>query len=472
MERKISDRFLEWKNNHVKTALVVSGARQVGKTYSIREFAEKNYRASLYINFEDDPGKCSLFGNGTSADILYERLSYDFDITDFDGCALILDEIQLCPLAVSALKPLAIDGRCDIIASGSLLGNTNYDGIITPMGYTDTIIMEPMDFEEFLWALGISRKQTERIGDHIRNKVPLDDYILKKLNDLFKRYIVVGGMPDAVRTYAETQNYAQASQVHARIYDKMCDDAKKYALFKKDKMRIQECLDSIPRQLSNEKKTFNYSDILMRRGYGKREYGSALLWLKNAGIIDFCFNLEEPVEPLRIKSRSDSFRVYMKDTGILTYMLGPGIAAGIVDGDFYVNNGAIMENVIAESLVKKGFDIFFYLREKRKNPDGTVRTDGMELDFVINLNGDVTAIEVKSGNKRQSKSLNRAISGEYKINRAIKLAEGNIMTDQFGVEHYPLFAVSFMDDASPPDLGPMDYLDDLSDALDRDVPPS
>ena len=472
MERKISDRFLEWKNNHVKTALVVSGARQVGKTYSIREFAEKNYRASLYINFEDDPEKCSLFGNGTSADILYERLSYDFDITDFDGCALILDEIQLCPLAVSALKPLAIDGRCDIIASGSLLGNTNYDGIITPMGYTDTIIMEPMDFEEFLWALGISRKQTERIGDHIRNKVPLDDYILRKLTDLFKRYIVVGGMPDAVRTYAETQNYAQTSQVHARIYEKMCDDAKKYALFKKDKMRIQECLDSIPRQLSNEKKTFNYSDILMKRGYGKREYGSALLWLKNAGIIDFCFNLEEPVEPLRIKSRSDSFRVYMKDTGILTYMLGPGIAAGIVDGDFYVNNGAIMENVIAESLVKKGFDIFFYLREKRKNPDGTVRTDGMELDFVINLNGDVTAIEVKSGNKRQSKSLNRAISGEYKINRAIKLAEGNIMTDQFGVEHYPLFAVSFMDDASPPDLGPMDYLDDLSDALDRDVPPS
>ena len=468
MERKVSSKLMDWKNSHRGTALVVSGARQVGKTYSIQEFVRENYERHIYINFEDEPDKRSLFEDGTSADILYERLSYEFDIQDFDGIAIVLDEIQLCPQAVSSLKPLAKDGRCDVIASGSLLGNTYHEGIVSPMGYTKTIVMEPMDFEEFLWAMGLSKKQTETVGDHVRNGIPIDGYILKKLTDLFRRYIVIGGMPRAVKTYADTRNYSAVSEVHRDIYSRMCDDAKKYALRRSDKLKIQECLDSVPRQLSNDKKVFSYSGIAMKRGFGRREYGSSLLWLENAGIVDVCHNLEEPAEPLGIKSRNDSFRVYMKDTGILIHMLGPSVASGIVDGNFYINNGAVMENAIAEALIRKGYDIYFFLKDKRRNPDGTVQKEGMELDFVTNLNGEVTAIEVKSGGKKQSKSLNRAVSGAYRIDRAIKLADSNIMTDQLGVEHLPLFAISFIDEAKTIDLGPVDYLDDLSEALDRD----
>lgn len=468
MRRKITDRLLEWKRGHGAKALMISGARQVGKTYSITEFVRENYRNSVYINFEDQPEMKALFENGTSADVFYERLSYSFDF-DIEDCAIVLDEIQLCSSAMSALKPLAIDGRCDVIASGPLLGTVTDTNVLSPMGYTETIVMEPMDFEEFLWAMGLTRSQTESIGRHIVERTPMDDFVMKRLTDLFRRYMVVGGMPSAVRTYAEEDNYALVSEVHREIYDRICEDAKKYAVRRADKLRIQECLDSIPRQLSNEKKVFNYSDILMKRGYGQREYGSSILWLMNAGIIDVCHNLEEPAEPLRTKSRADSFRIYMKDTGILTYMLGSNVASGVVNGDFYVNNGALMENMVAESLIRKGYDVYFFLKEKRRDSEGRVVREGMELDFVVNLNGSITAIEVKSGRDRRSKSINRLPESGYKVDRRIKLAESNIMTDPSGIEHYPLFAVSFMEECRAPDLEPVDYIDDLKEALDRDA---
>lgn len=468
MRRKITDKLLEWKGSHGAKALVIAGARQVGKTYSITEFARENYRNSIYINFEDQPEMRGLFEEGTSADVLYERLSYTFDL-DTNDCVVILDEIQLCHQAMSSLKPLAIDGRCDVIASGSLLGTETDTDTLSPMGYTETIVMEPMDFEEFLWAMGLSQSQTESIARHVSERTPIDNFILRRLTDLFKRYIVVGGMPQAVKTYAEEGNYSKVSEVHKDIYERICADAKKYAPRRADKLRIQECLDSIPRQLSNEKKVFTYSDILIKRGYGKREYGSALLWLEKAGIIDVCHNLEEPAEPLKTKSIEDSFRVYMKDTGVLVYMLGPNVASAIVNGDFYINNGAIMENVVAESLIKKGYTIYFFLKERRKTPDGKVVRGGMELDFVVNLNGSVTAFEVKSGNDRRSRSINRLPESGYRVDRRIKLANSNIMTDASGLEHYPLFTVSFMEGCRAPDIGPVDYMDDLRAALDRDV---
>ncbi len=448
--------LLEWKERRNGRAILIRGARQVGKTYLLKRFGEEHYSNTIYINFEDTPELRIIFDEDRSADVLYNRISYRFPETDLHDCLIIIDEIQSCPAAFSALKPLAADGRCDIAASGSLLGNVIEDGFLSPMGYIDTVTMEPMDFEEFLWASGLTESQTHAVQTSIRGLSAMDGFVRNRITDLFKRYITVGGMPAAVKAYTETGLYSEAVKVHKGIYDIICRDAKKYAIRPGDKLRIQECLDSIPRQLARESKIFNYTDIAMKKGYGRREYGSALLWLENAGIIDICRNLEEPAEPLGQKARRDSFKVYMKDTGLLTCMLGSDIASGIVNGDFYVNNGAVMENAVLEALVKKGYDVYFY------HPMGR----SIEIDFVLNLNGKIAAFEVKSGRSRRSRSLSMLIQSSDTVNVGIKVSNTDVSVDENGVIHIPLFGPCFLEDRREPDIGAFEGIDELKKALD------
>lgn len=458
MERKIDRVLHNWFEDRDHKALVLRGPRQVGKSYAIRKLGTERYDSIIEINFEDRPDYRSIFEGDLSADAIFEKLSFTFIKENFEGCLLFLDEIQSCPGAFSALKPLVEDGRCDIACSGSVLSEDVGDGRLTPMGSIELEYMEPMDFEEFLWAMGFSHAQTETIRSHISEMKPFDGFVLRQLNDLFKRYVVIGGMPASVSAYARTRMYKDSYEELESIMKLLSDDIGRYVRDPVDRIRIEQCMDSIPRQLSRERNaSFLYSDVSIGSGYGQREFGPAISWLEGAGIVDLCRNIEEVSEPFEVKTSGNTFKTYVKDTGVLVYMFGPAVAKGVMDGEFTINNGAVIEDAISEALIRKGYKVHFYRNPIRR----------MELDFVFNYNGKLAVVEVKSGRKKSAKSLNKALSEDKAMDIAMKVSDSNISTDENGVRHYPLFGPSFFDDSEVLGLPPLTGIDELKAALDR-----
>ena len=458
MDRKVDATLLEWKEWKNHKALMVRGQRQTGKSYSIKQFGHTHYDTVIELNFEERPEFKKIFENDLSADSIYESIGFMTGMSPNGDTLLFLDEIQSCPGAISALKPLSADGRCDIICSGSMLSEIDKKRL-TPIGYVSIISMFPMDFEEFLWAIGFTPKQTETIGTHIKNLIPFKPYVLNRLNDLFRKYIVIGGMPQSVLSYSESHDYAKSLEIQRDIIHLLRDDVSRYAETPMDKTRIHQCIESVPEQLSREKSNhFRYSDVSMSSGYGIREYAPAITWLEGAGIIDICRNLEEISEPFRTRCDGNTFKIYVRDTGLLTCIMGSTVAGGIVNGDFKINNGAIVENAVAESLIRKGYDVYYYSNLKQR----------MEIDFILNLNGKLTALEVKSGRKKSAKSLNKLMASEMKADIAMKISESNISTDENGTIHLPLFGPDFFDVCKPADIGQIGYIDELKSTLDGD----
>lgn len=356
------------------------------------------------------------------------------------------------------MKPLVEDGRCDIACSGSVLSEDVGDSRLTPMDSIELEYMEPMDFEEFLWAMGFSHAQTETIRSHISEMKPFDGFVLRQLNDLFKRYVVIGGMPASVSAYARTRMYKDSYEELESIMKLLSDDIGRYVRDPVDRIRIEQCMDSIPRQLSRERNaSFLYSDVSIGSGYGQREFGPAISWLEGAGIVDLCRNIEEVSEPFEVKTSGNTFKIYVKDTGVLVYMLGPAVAKGVMDGEFTINNGAVIEDAVSEALIRKGYRIHYYSNPTRR----------MELDFVFNYNGELAVVEVESGRKKSAKSLNKTLSEDKAIDIAMKVSDSNISTDENGVRHYPLFGPSFFDDSEVLELPPLTGIDELRAALDR-----
>ncbi len=458
MERKIDRVLQNWFEDRDHKALVLRGPRQVGKSYAIRKLGTERYDSIIEINFEDRPDYRSIFEGDLSADAIFEKLSFTFIKENFEGCLLFLDEIQSCPGAFSALKPLVEDGRCDIACSGSVLSKVVGDGRLTPMGSIELEYMEPMDFEEFLWAMGFSHAQTETIRSHISEMKPFDGFVLRQLNDLFKRYVVIGGMPASVSAYARTRMYKDSYEELESIMKLLSDDIGRYVRDPVDRIRIEQCMDSIPRQLSRERNaSFLYSDVSIGSGYGQREFGPAISWLEGAGIVDLCRNIEEVSEPFEVKMSGNTFKIYVKDTGVLVYMLGPAVAKGVMDGEFTINNGAVIEDAISEALIRKGYKVHYYRDPVRR----------MELDFVFDYNGELAAMEIESGRRRSARSLNKALSEDRAIDIAMKVSDSNISTDENGVRHYPLFGPSFFDDSTVLELPPLTGIDELKAALNR-----
>ena len=458
MERKIDRVLQNWFEDRDHKALVLRGPHQVGKSYAIRKLGTERYDSIIEINFEDRPDYRSIFEGDLSADVIFEKLSFTFIKENFEGCLLFLDEIQSCPGAFSALKPLVEDGRCDIACSGSVLSEVVGDSRLTPMGSIELEYMEPMDFEEFLWAMGFSHAQTETIRSHISEMKPFDGFVLRQLNDLFKRYVVIGGMPASVSAYARTRMYKDSYEELESIMKLLSDDVGRYVRDPVDRIRIEQCMDSIPRQLSRERNaSFLYSDVSIGSGYGQREFGPAISWLEGAGIVDLCRNIEEVSEPFEVKMSGNTFKIYVKDTGVLVYMLGPAVAKGVMDGEFTINNGAVIEDAISEALIRKGYKVHFYRNPIRR----------MELDFVFNYNGELAVVEVESGRKKSARSLNKALSEDRAIDIAMKVSDSNISTDENGVRHYPLFGPNFFDDSTVLELPPLTGVDELKAALDR-----
>ncbi len=436
LERKITTKLLEWKKEEKKPCLLIRGARQVGKTFIIDDFAKKHYKNYIYINFELSPEYKEIFSGNLDIRTLKMKLEVTFPDKKIEPneTILFLDEIQSCPNARTALKSFALDGTIDVISSGSLLGLYYKEVTSYPVGYERVIDLYPLDFEEFLWGIGIKKETIDILRESFNAKKTIDDYILKQISEQFKMYMLVGGMPNIVEEYIKTSSLANVLIMQRAIVENYMLDVVKFAKVN-EKQKIINTFNSIPMQLSKKNKKFLYSNITEDdENTGERKYASAIEWLKDAGIINFCYNLSEPVAPLISNIRLNSFKIYMRDTGLLISMLEEGTQKAILNDDIYINQGAILENVVASEIATR-YNKLMYFERKSK----------LEIDFILNLGGKVTAIEVKSGNNKQAKSLNSILANYKTVTRYMKFEKDcNVYVDEKNIEHYPLFMIMFL----------------------------
>lgn len=418
LKRKIEQRLQEWKCSPNRKPLLIKGCRQCGKTYSVLDFAKKNYKHVVYLNFFENPDYCSVFEGSLEIDnitMLLSALLGSEAVFEPGKTILVLDEIQECPDARTALKFFHLDGRYDVIGTGSLLGVRGYgkEPKSIPVGYETTIDMSPLDFEEFLWANGISEVVIDSLQKNISGVTPVPEALHKKMRQLLLQYTVVGGMPDVVQTFVDTKRLDEVLNMQRDIVRSYEDDMIKYAN-QKDKSCILECFQSIPKQLSKENKKFQYS--VVKKGSTASKYAGSLQWIEDAGIISRCYNLSATELPLDGNAQDDVFKVYMRDCGLFISMLEDGTQFDVLQGNLARYKGAIFENLIADMFTKMGRKLYYF----HKN-------SGLEVDFVIRYKGKCTLVEVKasSGNTKSTKTI-LAHPEKYHVNSAIKLGDYNV----------------------------------------------
>lgn len=424
LKRKFYKTLLEWKASHRKECLLVKGARQIGKTFIIQEFGKRNYSSYLYINFIENPEYREIFDGNLDANEIFRRISITFQAFRLiPGDTLIfLDEIQKCPMARTAFKPLSIDGRADVIGSGSLLGLTfladdkeiqhERDNSSIPVGYERHATMHPLDFEEFLWALGYREDTIDILRDAFNSLSPLPASINDKMLMLFREYIAIGGMPEVINRFVGENSFSAAHAEQTKIIESNLDDMARYAP-NTDKPKIRACYLSLPNQLARVNTKFKYS--LVQKGSDARKFSSSVDWIREAALVLQCHNLETPELPLVAFRKSDSFKLFASDIGLLVGMMGFPAMKPIVDGTLKgYAKGGIYENVMMNLLVCRGYSPYYYMPKSNMS----------EVDFLIEKDGMVVPIEVKSENAA-SASFNRMLERpEIKI--GYKFVNGNI----------------------------------------------
>lgn len=417
LKRKVDKYLIEWKQNPERKPLIVKGARQIGKTESIKKFAENNYKYFININFALQKQYKDIFDDGFEVDTIIKNISLrNPDLQFVSGETLIFfDELQDCINCATSLKSFRQDGRYDVICSGSLMG-INYNEIESnSVGNKEDYEMHSMDFEEFLWAKGYKEEQIEDMYNHMKTLTPFTNTELSVMLENFKEYMVIGGMPEIVSNFINNKNYSGTLKLQKQILADYEEDITKYAEGL-DQTRILNVYNKIPAFLGNENKKFQISKV--ESGARNREYVGTIDWLNNAGIINVCYCLEQPELPLKGNYNPDNYRVYFRDTGLLIGSLDEEAQEDLRNNkNFNTYKGAIYENIIADMLVKAGYNLYFY-----KNEKSTV-----EMDFFVRDANSLIPVEVKAVNGATA-SLNNLIDGDkYKdIKYGIKFCSQNI----------------------------------------------
>lgn len=398
--------------------MIIKGCRQCGKTFSVKKFAEENYENIVYLNFFENNEFLSVFSGSLEPDYIIMMLSAlmgnDASFVP-NKTVLIFDEIQECPEARTSLKFFRMDNRFDVIGTGSLLGVEGYgkEPKSIPVGSETVLDMYPLDFEEFLWANGISDDVIRYIKTCLIEEKPVPDALHNRFRELLLQYTVVGGMPDVVNEFIQTKQMDKVLSLQRDIIRSYEDDMIKYAP-KKDKAIIRECFQSIPKQLSKENKKFQYS--VVKKGSTASKFAGSLKWIEDAGIISRCYNLTAPELPLEGNAIKDIFKVYMKDTGLFVAMLEDGTQFDILSGNLYGCKGAVFENLIADIFSKMGRTLYYFHKDS-----------GLEINFVMRYKGECTLIEVKaaSGNTKSAKTILKHYD-KYHVKQAIKVGNYNV----------------------------------------------
>lgn len=430
LRRKITDDLIKWKANPKKHPLLVTGARQVGKTYTIEDFALKNYDSYIYMNFEKSPSLKGIFDGDLDIETLVMKITARFvDVKIIPGrTILVLDEIQSCPNARTALKSFSGDQRFDVIATGSLLGLNHSKVSLYPTGYEEYLVMRTLDFEEFLWAIGADEGLIFSVSGKLNRKEPLDQFILETFEEYYRRYMAVGGMPEVVDDFTVHKDFGRVRAIQEKIIRSYEDDISKYAE-RTAKTRARECLHSVPDQIGRR---FRYSEIGGVHGARRSLYDSGIEWLIGAGVVFKSYKITEPARPLTYNRNMNLFKLFVHDVGLLVAMTEKETASMLLEGNQLVNGGKIAENATACEIIRKRIEPMYF------------GDKDLEVDFVTAIGSDVVMIEVKSGNNKTSKSLDSVMSRSKGHMRGIKLERTNILIDRDGVEHYPLFAAAFI----------------------------
>ena len=418
LKRKIEKTLLNWLNTENRNPLILKGCRQCGKTFSVLRFAQQHYKHVVYLSFFENPDYRTIFEGSLKVDDVVLMMSA------FVGAnvrfiphetVIVLDEIQECPRARAALKFFKLDGRFDVLATGSLLGISGYrsEDYSVPVGYETIIDMFPLDFEEFLWANGIGDSLIALLKQCLEEERPVPEALHQRMRDLLLQYVVVGGMPHIVDQFIKEKNFAFVREEQKLLIRSFEDDMVKYAQGA-DKSRIRECFESIPKQLARDNKKFQFS--LIKKTARSNQYVGSLQWLEDTGLIRRCYNLTLPELPLEGNACHDKFKVYMADTGLFVGMLEDGTERDILQGDLFGYKGAIFENLVADFFIKMKRPLYYFQKDT-----------GLEVDFVMRYKGAAVLLEVKatSGNTKSTRTILKHPE-KYHVHSAIKLGDYNV----------------------------------------------
>lgn len=430
LKRKI-DKYIKDYYETTRNALLITGARQIGKTYSVRRFG-KSFKNFVEINFIETPEAVELFKGAKSSNDILLRLSALTSVPLVKGETLIFfDEVQQCPDIVTAIKFLVEDGSYRYILSGSLLGVELKDLRSEPVGYMGVKEMYPLDFEEFISCVGINGTVIDSLREAWLNRTAVDTFVHNKIMELFRLYLIVGGMPAAVSKYIESNNLQEVMTVQQDIIRLYKRDIAKYD--PNNKLYIEEIFNLIPPELNAKNKRFILKRLNEHTKFDRVE--NSFLWLTNAGVALPVYNIEEPKVPLLLARSRNLFKLFQSDIGLLASQYAEGIQMRIIKGDKDINFGSIYENAVAQELTAHGITPYYYNNKKRG-----------ELDFVIELNGKILPIEVKSGKDYEThRALSNVMScDEYNLSEAVVFNNDNLQVTG-KVIYAPIYMVMFIE---------------------------
>ena len=431
LERRAMKLMESWHNAPNRTALLIDGARQVGKTYLVREFAHTHYQHLVEFNFIEDPDLTRMFGKPRKADDILMRMELASDEPMQPGNTLVfLDEIQQCKEVATAIKFLVDDGRYDFILSGSLLGVELEDIRSVPTGYLTEIRMFPLDFEEFCWSQGVSEDVFAMLRDHFERRIPVDEFVHDRLKRLFSQYLVIGGMPAAVASFTDNKSIGDVRTIQENIAHEYRRDISQYAR-REDRLHIRSIYDLIPGELNNPNKRFTFSKIEKNARF--RTTAADFDWLAAANVAIPAYNVDEPKRPLKMSMERNLFKLFYSDVGLLTGSFLKSTSLDILDGVEDVNYGSIYENLVAQELTAHGFDALYYYNSKKLG----------ELDFLIqDRNDNVIPLEIKSGKGyKRHRALDNVLAADtYHIQQGYVLGPDNVSVSG-RVTYLPIYMV-------------------------------
>lgn len=431
LKRKIINELLYWKRKTTNKALLIKGARQVGKTTIVRQFAKANYKHFIEINFEQMPtAKQAFDGNLDARTILINLSAMGYGPLEPGETLIFFDEIQSCPKARTAIKFLVEDGQYDYIESGSLLGINYKDVSSYPVGFEHELDMYPLDFEEFMWACHIGEDVIGMLEDCYENLRPVPAFLHQQIMERYRQYLIVGGMPEVVATYLANEDFNKTVTNQKDILTGYRNDISKYA--GNDKMLVKSVFDAIPGQLSKQDKRFVLAAI--EKNASRRKYGAPTQWLVDAGMAYYSFNVGSFELPFPSHENLKLYKLFFVDSGLMCAMMLDKIQVKVLTGDIFVNEGALAENYVAGELAKHGISLNYYDRKSKH-----------ELDFVFPEGNKISIIEVKSGKdykKHSSLDMAQSLFGD-RINRRIVMS-GNDLEFENGILYLPLYMSMFI----------------------------
>lgn len=457
LKRKIDEQLSFWLKNRTQ-ALLIDGARQIGKTFSISNFLNANFSNVIKIDFSKNPDLIDSFALLNNSDDLMLRLSLVAGNKLIPNhTAIFFDEIQLLYKRrdelrkanrlsfvtqdiITAMKSLVKKGEYRFILSGSLLGVTIKDIVLNPTGYLDEYKMYPLDFEEFLWAKGVGQAAIDHAKECFKKKIPVDQSVNEMFLKYFREYVLIGGMPEAVESFVSKNNLYLVQEIHQQILKRYRLDITTYILDEGLKLRIRDVYKAIPSQLSSKNMRFISSQVLDKQYLKSHSMEDEFLWLTAAGVAIPVYNVSEPVVPLALSRERKTLKLFFSDTGLLvSELVDTGIREKLLNNETVINYGAPYENVAAQELICHGFDEeLFYFNSKSHG----------EVDFLVTLNNDVLPLEIKSGKPKEKQIYNRStlnnIIKTYKYKTAYVFGESNLTKESDVIYLFPIYMIDFL----------------------------